>query len=44
MIGIIDDLVKWCAEHDITRVAELTGAMRDHPPIDTYQAGMIGIS
>ena len=44
MIGIIDDVQKWCADHGVERVADLTGAMRDHPPIDTYEAGMIGIS
>jgi len=41
---VIDDLQNWCEEHRIERVADLTGAMRDHPPIDTYEAGMIGIS
>ena len=44
MIGIVDDLEKWCARRGIARVAELTGAMQDHPPRDTYEAGMVGIS
>ncbi|HUK59064.1 MAG TPA: dihydroorotate dehydrogenase [Stellaceae bacterium] len=44
MIAIIDDLEKWCARRGIARVAALTGAMLDHPPRDTYEAGMIGIS
>jgi dihydroorotate dehydrogenase (NAD+) catalytic subunit len=44
MIGLIDGLEKWCARKGIRRVAELTGAMLDHPPRDTYEAGMVGIS
>ncbi len=44
MIGLIEGLEKWCAKKGIKRVAELTGAMSDHPPRDTYEAGMIGIS
>lgn len=44
MIGMIDDLKKWCTERKIERIAALTGAMQDHPPRDTYEAGMIGIS
>ena len=44
MIGLIEGLEKWCARKGIKRVAELTGAMLDHPPRDTYEAGMVGIS
>jgi len=44
MIGLIEGLEKWCAKKGIKRVAELTGAMLDHPPRDTYEAGMVGIS
>lgn len=44
MIAIIDDLSAWCAKKGIKRAAELTGAMEDHPPRDTYEAGMVGIS
>ena len=44
MIGIIDSLEKWCAKRGIARVADLTGGMLDHPPRDTYEAGMVGIS
>jgi len=44
MIGLIEGLEKWCAKKGVTRVAELTGAMLDHPPRDTYEAGMVGIS
>ncbi len=44
MIAIIDGLEKWCAAKGVKRVADLTGAMIDHPPRDTYEAGMMGIS
>jgi dihydroorotate dehydrogenase (NAD+) catalytic subunit len=44
MIGLIEGLEKWCAKKGIKRVAELTGAMLAHPPRDTYEAGMVGIS
>ena len=44
MIGLIEGLEKWCAKKGIKRVAELTGAMLEHPPRDTYEAGMVGIS
>jgi dihydroorotate dehydrogenase (NAD+) catalytic subunit len=44
MIGIIENLEKWCAKHGIARIAELTGGVLDHPPRDVYEAGMIGIS
>ncbi len=44
MIAIIDGLEKWCQARGLTRVADLTGAMLDHPPRDTYEAGMMGIS
>jgi len=44
MIALIDGLAAWCGKKGIARVADLTGAMTDHPPRDTYQAGMVGIS
>ena len=44
MIGLIEGLRKWCEKKGIARVAELTGAMVDHPARDTYEAGMIGIN
>jgi dihydroorotate dehydrogenase (NAD+) catalytic subunit len=44
MIGLIEGLAKWCERKGVKRVADLTGAMLDHPPRDTYEAGMIGIS
>lgn len=44
MIAIIEGLEKWCDARGFEHVAELTGAMLDHPPRDTYEAGMMGIS
>jgi dihydroorotate dehydrogenase (NAD+) catalytic subunit len=44
MIAIIEGLTQWCKKKGVARVAELTGAMRAHPPRDTYEAGMVGIS
>jgi dihydroorotate dehydrogenase (NAD+) catalytic subunit len=44
MIAIIDGLEQWCEKKGYGRIADLTGAMRAHPPRDTYEAGMIGIS
>ncbi len=44
MIAIIDGLGEWCQKKGFNRVADLTGAMLAHPPRDTYEAGMIGIS
>jgi len=44
MIAIIEGLEKWCQARGFKRVADLTGAMLDHPPRDTYEAGMMGIS
>src|SRR5690349_10467200 len=44
MIAIIEGLEKWCQARGFKRVAELTGAMLAHPPLDTYEAGKMGIS
>jgi dihydroorotate dehydrogenase (NAD+) catalytic subunit len=44
MIAIIDGLEKWCQARGFKRVADLTGAMLAHPPLDTYEAGKMGIS
>jgi dihydroorotate dehydrogenase (NAD+) catalytic subunit len=44
MIALIDGLEKWCQARGFKRVADLTGAMLDHPPLDTYEAGKMGIS
>jgi hypothetical protein len=44
MIAIIEGLEKWCERRGFKRVADLTDAMLDHPPRDTYEAGKMGIS
>lgn len=44
MIAIIEGLEQWCEKRGFTRVADLTGAMVNHPPRDVYEAGMMGIS
>ena len=44
MIALIEGLEKWCAAKGLKTVAELTGAMVSHPPRDTYEAGMVGLS
>lgn len=44
MIALIEGLEKWCDARGVKRVADLTGAMVAHPPRDTYEAGMMGIS
>jgi dihydroorotate dehydrogenase (NAD+) catalytic subunit len=44
MIAMIEGVERWCEAHGVARVADLTGAMIDHPPRDTYEAGMMGIS
>lgn len=44
MIALIEGLEQWCAAHGVERVAELTGAMRDHPTRDAFEAGKMGIS
>ena len=44
MIAIIEGLEKWCEGRGFERVAQLTGAMLDHPPRDTFEAGKLGIS
>ena len=44
MIALIEGLEKWCQARGFKRVGDLTGAMLDHPPRDTYEAGMMGIS
>jgi dihydroorotate dehydrogenase (NAD+) catalytic subunit len=44
MIALIEGLEKWGSKRGYARIADLTGAMVDHPPRDTYEAGMMGIS
>jgi dihydroorotate dehydrogenase (NAD+) catalytic subunit len=38
LIAIIDELGEWCARRGFARVADLTGAMIDEPPAETYAA------
>jgi dihydroorotate dehydrogenase (NAD+) catalytic subunit len=38
MIAIIDGLEQWCAKRGFARVADLTGAMIDAPPMETFAA------
>ena len=44
MIAVIEGLEKWCESRGFERVAALTGAMLEHPPRDTFEAGKLGIS
>ncbi len=36
LVSLIDDLEAWCARRGFARVADLTGAMIDDPPRETY--------
>ena len=38
MIAIIEGLEAWCAKRGFARVADLTGAMIDEPPMETFAA------
>jgi dihydroorotate dehydrogenase (NAD+) catalytic subunit len=38
MIAIIDGLEQWCAKRGFARVADLTRAMIDEPPMETFAA------
>jgi dihydroorotate dehydrogenase (NAD+) catalytic subunit len=38
MIAIIEGLEQWCAKRGFARVADLTGAMIDEPPMETFAA------
>jgi dihydroorotate dehydrogenase (NAD+) catalytic subunit len=44
MIALIEGVEQWCETKGFKRVADLTGAMLAHPPRNTYEAGMMGIS
>ena len=37
-LTIIEGLEQWCARRGFARVADLTGAMIDEPPRETYDA------
>ena len=38
MIAILDGLEEWCRKRGFARVADLTGAMIDEPPMETFAA------
>jgi hypothetical protein len=38
MIAIIEGLEQWCAKRGFARVADLTGAMIDEAPMNTFAA------
>jgi hypothetical protein len=38
MIAILEGLEKWCAKRGFARVCDLTGAMVDDAPRETYAA------
>jgi dihydroorotate dehydrogenase (NAD+) catalytic subunit len=38
LIALIDGLDAWCARRGFARVADLTGAMIDNPPMETFAA------
>lgn len=40
MIALIDGVEKWCEKRGFKRVADLTGAMIDVAPADTYESAM----
>jgi dihydroorotate dehydrogenase (NAD+) catalytic subunit len=43
LVSIIDDLEAWCARRGFARVADLTGAMIDEKPRETYAAAAMPI-
>jgi hypothetical protein len=43
MIAIIDGLEQWCAKRGFARVADLTRAMIDEPPMETFAAAAMPI-
>lgn len=38
LIALIDGLEEWCAKRGFARVSDLTGAMVDNPPMETFAA------
>ena len=38
MLAILDGLEEWCRKRGFARVADLTGAMIDEPPMETFSA------
>jgi dihydroorotate dehydrogenase (NAD+) catalytic subunit len=44
MLAILDGLEEWCRKRGFARVADLTGAMIDEPPMDTFAAAAAPIT
>jgi len=38
LVALVDDLAAWCQRRAFVRVADLTGAMIDEPPRETFAA------
>jgi dihydroorotate dehydrogenase (NAD+) catalytic subunit len=43
LVSLIDDLEAWCGRRGFVRVADLTGAMIDEPPRETYASAALPI-
>jgi dihydroorotate dehydrogenase (NAD+) catalytic subunit len=43
MVSLIDDLAAWCGRRGFARVADLTGAMIDDPPRETYASAALPV-
>jgi dihydroorotate dehydrogenase (NAD+) catalytic subunit len=43
LVTLVDDLEAWCARRGFARVADLTGAMIDDPPRETYASAALPI-
>jgi len=43
LISLVDDLEAWCRRRGFARVADLTGAMVDDPPRETYASAALPI-
>jgi dihydroorotate dehydrogenase (NAD+) catalytic subunit len=44
MLAILDGLEEWCRKRGFAHVADLTGAMIDEPPMDTFAAAAAPIA
>jgi dihydroorotate dehydrogenase (NAD+) catalytic subunit len=44
MLAILDGLEEWCRRRGFARVADLTGAMIDEAPMDTFAAAAAPIA
>ena len=43
LVSLVDDLEAWCRRRGFARVADLTGAMVDDPPRETYASAALPI-